>query len=936
MPIISRTFILISLVSLFSLCGKAQLNGTYTIGGLNPDFTTIQSAVDSMDSVGVSGPVVFNIRDGSYYEAIFIDNIPGLSQQNHVTFQSESGDSTAVEWWSDFWSGETHVLWLYNLHDITIRGIHFRDDGNPSSNACLKVTGHRITIENNFIEGFLGTTSWQTQYGILCFADSAVLIRNNFVWAPQNGVWIDSNLPGSNEATDIITADNVLWGSPGLRLHETKAALVYRNEIPLLEIHDSPSFDIGYNYLNVVEFWGSSTNVDTARFYNNSVYSTAGTNNPSVQFQSSSGIDFFNNTIVTPGTNPLGAAIQFISGSNNRFWNNNIVKLGAGKCIDRSPSQTGIGYSDYNNLYSEGDISDDGALTFIQWQDSTGFDQNSLSLDPLVIAQLVDSLIPQEPQLFNAGKPLYYVFDDIQGNNRHALTPTLGAFEVVDLPYVDLGPDTVLCDSGLLDAGNVATSWLWSTGATTQTIPVDTAGTYWVQVTAPSGSMNDTIVVQVYASPVNMLPDSGFICSGDSLLADAGNAAYNYDWSNGDTTQTTHLDSGGVYTVLINNQGCTVVSTIEMTEQLPPNLNLGPDTFRCTGDSILLDPGYGTPLLWSTGDSVSQLWASQTGTYSVSLVDICGLWTDSVDLLIVPLPPVVITGDSAICIGDSATLMAGGASTYEWFSGSTDSLHTVSPVTATSYFVVGTDTYGCVDSAFHQVVVHALPVPSITGNFIICEGDTTSLLASNASSWLWSTNETTQQIAVAPQISQYYAVTVSDSNNCQGSDSIEVIVNPLPSSPIITQLGGDLNSSLASSYQWYDSNGPIAGATGQSYTPLANGQYWVEITDVNGCSALSDPFDFLHFGLPDGSPPKNFTLFPNPSPGKAFLNRIQGWNGNAHVNVRDQLGRLIHQEVWLSANTTCKLDLSNQVSGLYFIEVTTSKSTSTFKLVIRK
>ncbi len=65
---------------------------------------------------------------------------------------------------------------------------------------------------------------------------------------------------------------------------------------------------------------------------------------------------------------------------------------------------------------------------------------------------------------------------------------------------VDLGNDTTICIDEVLtlDAGT-GTSFLWSTGETTQTIDVDTTGTYWVEVTTTNGCTDfDDIEVLEY------------------------------------------------------------------------------------------------------------------------------------------------------------------------------------------------------------------------------------------------------------------------------------------------------------------------------------------------------------------------------------------------------------------------------------------------------
>jgi gliding motility-associated-like protein len=72
------------------------LCGNYTIAGSNPDFLTIDDAVVLLNLAGVSCPVVFNIRDGVYYEQLAIFEVMGISETNTVTFTSESHDSTKV------------------------------------------------------------------------------------------------------------------------------------------------------------------------------------------------------------------------------------------------------------------------------------------------------------------------------------------------------------------------------------------------------------------------------------------------------------------------------------------------------------------------------------------------------------------------------------------------------------------------------------------------------------------------------------------------------------------------------------------------------------------------------------------------------------------------------------------------------------------------
>jgi hypothetical protein len=89
--------ILIFLFLLFSLSRNcfAQMSGTFTIGGTNPDFENFYEAIASVCSNGVSGNVVFNVRPGNY-PGFTITTIPVVGSNDTITFQAENQDPTSV------------------------------------------------------------------------------------------------------------------------------------------------------------------------------------------------------------------------------------------------------------------------------------------------------------------------------------------------------------------------------------------------------------------------------------------------------------------------------------------------------------------------------------------------------------------------------------------------------------------------------------------------------------------------------------------------------------------------------------------------------------------------------------------------------------------------------------------------------------------------
>lgn len=87
-------------------------------------------------------------------------------------------------------------------------------------------------------------------------------------------------------------------------------------------------------------------------------------------------------------------------------------------------------------------------------------------------------------------------------------------FERYDSVIVDLGADSLaLCKNAsfVLDAKNQGSTYLWSTGATSQSITVNKAGTYSVTVTSPCGSATDQVVALE-------CPDGKIIASDDTCV----------------------------------------------------------------------------------------------------------------------------------------------------------------------------------------------------------------------------------------------------------------------------------------------------------------------------------------------------------------------------------------------------------------------------------
>lgn len=130
-----------------------------------------------------------------------------------------------------------------------------------------------------------------------------------------------------------------------------------------------------------------------------------------------------------------------------------------------------------------------------------------------------------------------------------------------------------------LDAKNTGDTYLWSTGATTQTISVSSAGTYWVEITqGTTCSLRVQTEVTEFQISGNIGSDQ-FLCPGNSvtLHSPVNNSNYTYLWSNGSNNSSINVNTAGAYFLTISYQDCdfqtnTVNLSLLGSDLLFPNL----------------------------------------------------------------------------------------------------------------------------------------------------------------------------------------------------------------------------------------------------------------------------------------------------------------------------------------------------------------------------
>lgn len=420
---------------------------------------------------------------------------------------------------------------------------------------------------------------------------------------------------------------------------------------------------------------------------------------------------------------------------------------------------------------------------------------------------------------------------------------------IAEEPVINLGADTTICfaDTLILDAtpfANASYQWrdnfsLPDPSDTLQLLPVYETGIYFVEVIDTLGFIvRDTISLVVSGTFVNLGPDQ-LICPGDTVLLNAFNASANHVWLPGNiVSQTLPVFQNGTYTVVVSDSaGCIERDSINIAIDFVPNVDLGPDTTICIGESIILDAGFGTPGTqygWNFGASTQTVFVSAPGEYSVLVTTSANCTAvDTMDLNVV-LSPVVNLGPDRIACG-SFTLNANNAgASFLWSNGETT--QSITSATPGTFWVEVVNAFGC--SARDTVVISpgAVPVVNLGVNQIICNGSSVTLDAGNSGlSYFWSNGSTSQTITVS-QPGQYF-VRVTNADGCAGRDTVNVILSPLtlelgPNANICEGEPYVLNAANAgATYAW------STGATSPTLTVTTGGTYSVTVTDPAGCVA---------------------------------------------------------------------------------------------------
>lgn len=374
----------------------------------------------------------------------------------------------------------------------------------------------------------------------------------------------------------------------------------------------------------------------------------------------------------------------------------------------------------------------------------------------------------------------------------------------------------------------------------------------------------------------------------------------------------------------------------------------------CSGQTANLNyssNGIPTSWQWTVSGTSSSTFASQNPTY---VFNTAGVYTISllatsatslscpttVTLNVGTLPVISINAPPAgICPNSTGTLSASGASSYYWLPGGYNgSTQIVSPLSNTTYTVIGSNGT-CSNSAVKTLsVITAINISALVSNSLLCYGESATLTASGANTYTFEPGTITSNPAIiTPFSSTTYTITGS-LGSCQSTGIQNITVNPAFSASLIVS-----SESLCIGQSIY-----FAGDNANSYTinpgnitsnpavvaPTVSTNYSIHYSN-NYCAqdtSILISVDLCNYtGLSQLNLQNTLNIFPNPARNEVIID-LHGGSGS--LIIYSSLGEIVVSEV-LENKTQLILRVQDWPRGIYFVRLQNeSQSGFTQKLII--
>lgn len=443
-------------------------------------------------------------------------------------------------------------------------------------------------------------------------------------------------------------------------------------------------------------------------------------------------------------------------------------------------------------------------------------------------------------QTLSPGASTVITVNGTDGNGCQNTSAASASVTVTPSPTLSLSSMTICPGQTVTLNASGAANYTWMPGGSNNTsYTLAPANSTTISLTGANGTCTAQATASItVGSGLTVTANNATICTGQTATLTA-NGASTYTWSNSSNSNsiTVTPTATTVYTVNGSSGSCSGTGTATVTVNSLPVVAVNSESI-CSGASAILTASGATTYTWSTSTtgSTETVSPASNASYTVTGTDINGCINAAVANVSVTATPTLVANSVTVCTGQTATLTASGASSYTWNPGSvTGTSYTIAPATSTTVSVIGANGT-CTAEATPSVTIGSV-ISIAVNSETICAGQTTTLIASGGTSYIWSTTATSNSIVVTPSSTSTYTVFGSN-GSCSGGNTATVTVNNLPvitvnSTSICAGQSATLTAGGASTYTWSNSSN---GNT-QVFNPATTTTINVTGTDLNNCTS---------------------------------------------------------------------------------------------------
>ena len=457
------------------------------------------------------------------------------------------------------------------------------------------------------------------------------------------------------------------------------------------------------------------------------------------------------------------------------------------------------------------------------------------------------------------------------GANGCSASLSIGITENMVQPTVSITNNTGSSELNCINTSisltaNGGQSYAWNDGTMSSTNAISTPGMYTVTATAANGCTN-TATVTISQAPVfnAEITNIGTIsCYGEStsvtVTATGGNPAYNYEWSNGQNTQTATGLLAGSYTVTVRDSGgCSVALQCNVTQPLEMQASIVSRDLICgvsqgSLSAVVIGGTQPYSYTWSNGITTVENTNVIVGQYGLTVVDInnCMATANARVSMQGMLSVNAHVTQQISCHGYNDGIVAAEAPNaaeplfYTWSTGNASP--EIYNLFEGSYMVTVTDAWGCTGQAGVNLVSPPEMNLQTYTESPLCYNSRDGKIVATAFggiapySYLWNTSVTENELVNVGMGT--YSLTISDAAGCSAVKSVtldapyEMLVE-ITTSDI--RCNGDKDGKIEVEVSGgvepynYLIEGLAAPSTNNVFSNMTAGYYNIKVVDNNGC-----------------------------------------------------------------------------------------------------